>query len=117
MITVSSKTILARELGVSRGSLYYQLKQPDKDWQTKCAIELALRENRSYGHKRLATHLKMNRKKVLRVMKIYGIKPYRRRGKKWKQTKHISEIYPNLLLSEYPVYQNHIWVSDFTYLG
>ena len=114
---MSSKTILARELGVSRGCLYYRPKQPDKDWKTKCAIELALRDNPSYGHKRLAPHLHMNKKRVLRVMKIYGIKPYRRRGRKWKQTKNISAVYPNLLLTEYPMYANHIWVSDFTYLG
>lgn len=114
---MSSKTILARELGVSRGSLYYQPKQPDKDWQTKCAIELALRDNPSYGHKRLAPHLKMNKKKVRRVMKLYGIKPYRRRSQKWKQTKNLSAVYPNLLLTEYPKYPNHIWASDFTYLG
>ena len=47
---MSSKTILARELGVSRGCLYYRPKQPDKDWKTKCAIELALRDNPIYGH-------------------------------------------------------------------
>lgn len=40
---MSSKTILARELGVSRGCLYYRPKKPDKDWKTKYAIELALR--------------------------------------------------------------------------
>lgn len=114
---MSSKTILARELGISRGSLYYRKKQPDKDWLTKCAIELALREHPSYGHKRLAPHLGMNKKKILRIMKIYGIKPYRRRGRKWKHTKNISAVYPNLLLTEYPRYPHHIWASDFTYLG
>lgn len=114
---MSSKTILARELGISRGSLYYRQKQPDKDWLTKCAIELALREHPSYGHKRLAPHLCMNKKKVLRVMKLYGIKPYRRRSRKWKYTKNISAIYQNLLLTEEPRYPHHIWVSDFTYLG
>lgn len=108
---------MARELGISRGSLYYQSKKPNKDWQTKCAIELVLRENPSYGHKRLATCLKMNKKKVLRVMKIYGIKPYRRHCRKWKQAKHISAMYPNLLFTEYPSYKNHIWASDFTYLN
>jgi putative transposase len=112
----SIKTVLARELGISRGTLYYRPKKPDKDWQVKCTIEEALRENPGYGHKRLAIHLRMNRKKVLRVMKLFGIKPYRRHGRKWKKTKNISAVYPNLLLTEYPRYQNHIWASDFTYL-
>jgi len=110
------KTVLARELGISRGSLYYRPKKPDKDWKIKCLIEEALRDNPSYGHKRLAWHLGMNKKKVLRVMKIFGIKPYRRHVKKWKKTKNISAVYPNLLLTNQPEYENHIWVSDFTYL-
>lgn len=112
----SLKTTLAKELGVSRGSLYYKSKQEEKDWLVKCQIEEALRENPSYGHKRLAPHLRMNKKKVLRVMKKYGLKPYRRRGHEWKKTKNISVVYPNLLLTAYPSYPNHIWTSDFTYL-
>lgn len=49
-------------------------------------------------------------------MKIFGIKAYRRRGARWKKTKNIKVVYPNLLLTEYPSYENHIWVSDFTRL-
>lgn len=112
---ISQKTTLTKELGISRGSLYYKSKREEKDWQTKCLIEEALRDNPSYGHKRLAPHLHMNKKKVLRVMKKYGIKPYRR-GRKWKNTKGISEVFPNLLTT-YPSHPNHIWTSDFTYLS
>ena len=112
----SNQSVLARELGVSRASLYYKPKQPEKDWQTKVLIEEALRDNPSYGHKRLAIHLGINKKRILRVMKIYGIKPYRRHGKKYKKNKPVSAEYPNLLLSEYPQYENHIWAGDFTYL-
>jgi len=113
----SLKTTLAKELGVSRGSLYYKSKREEKDWLVKCKIEEALRDNPSYGHKRLAPHLHMNKKKVLRIMKKCGIKPYRRRGKKWKNTKSISETFPNLLLTNSPSYPNLIWTSDFTYLS
>jgi putative transposase len=114
--SLTTKTLRARELGVSRGMLYYKPKKPDKDWQIKCQIEKVLREHPSYGHRRLAIHLRMNKKKVLRVMKKFGIKAYRRRGRKWKKTKNVKVIYPNLLLTEYPIYPNHIWVSDFTYI-
>jgi len=114
--SLTTKTLRARELGVSRGTLYYRPKKPDKDWQIKCQIEEVLREHPSYGHRRLAIHLHMNKKKVLRVMNLFGIKAYRRRGRKWKKTKNIKVIYPNLLLTEYPSYENHIWVSDFTYI-
>ena len=58
----------------------------------------------------------MNRKPVKRVMNIFGIKAYRRRGRKWKKTKNIKVIYPNLLMTTYPLYENHIWVTDFTYI-
>ena len=112
----SLKATLARELGISRGSLYYKPKKPDKDWSVKVAIEEALREHPAYGHKRLALHLHMNKKKVLRVMKLYGIKPYRRHGRKWLYTKNTSAVYPNLLMTTFPTHENHIWVSDFTYL-
>jgi putative transposase len=50
-------------------------------------------------------------------MQLFGIKAYRRKCRKWKKTKNIKVIYPNLLLTEYPSYENHIWVSDFTRLG
>ena len=97
--------------------LYYRHKQPDKDWWLKQQIEIALREFPSYGHKRLAMHLKINKKRILRVMKLFGIKPYRRRGKKWKKVnKEYSEQFPNLLLTNCPSYPNHIWTSDFTYI-
>lgn len=110
------KALRARELGVARSTLYYKPKKPDKDWQLKCHIEEVLREHPSYGSPRIAIALKSNRKPIERVMKLFGIKAYRRRGKKWKKTKNIKVIYPNLLLTEHPSYENHIWVSDFTYL-
>ena len=114
----TSKALRARELGVSLRSLYYKPKKPDRDWQLKCRIEEVLRTpgKQSYGSRRIAQDLGMNRKKVKRVMNIFGIKAYRRRGRKWKKTKNIKVIYPNLLMMEYPSYENHIWVSDFTYI-
>jgi putative transposase len=110
------KTLRARELGVSRGMIYYQPKKPEKDWRLKCQIEEVLRKHPSYGSPRIALELKRNHKPIERVMKIFGIKAYRRRGKRWKKTKNIKIIYPNLLLNEYPSHPNHIWVSDFTYI-
>lgn len=114
--SLTPKALRARELGVSLRSLYYKPKKPDRDWALKCRIEEVLREHPSYGSRRIALHLTMNRKPVKRVMNIFGIKAYRRRGRKWRKTKNIKVIYPNLLLTEYPSYENHIWVSDFTYL-
>lgn len=108
------KALRARELGISRSTLYYHQKRPDKDWRLKCLVEEVLREHPSYGHRRIALHLQLNKKRIRRVMRLFGIKPYRRHGRKWKKTRNIKVIYPNLLLTEYPSYENHIWVSDFT---
>jgi len=113
----TTKALRARELGVSLRRFYYKTKKPDKDWQLKCQIEEVLREHPSYGSRRLAWHLHLNRKRIKRVMNIFGIKAYRRRGLKWKKTKNIKVIYPNLLLTTYPAYENHIWVADFTHVS
>jgi len=112
-----SKTALARQQGVSISSLYYRPKQPAKDWHLKNRIEAILVDNPSYGHKRLAVELCANKKRVLRVMKLFGLKPYRRRGRKWRKSKDNGCAYPNLLrLMSFPESRRTAWVSDFTYI-
>jgi putative transposase len=111
------KTLTSREVGTYREFLYYKPKKPDKDWALKCQIEEVLRIHPSYGSRRLALELQMNRKRLKRVMNLFGIKPYRRRGRKWKKTKNIKVIYPNLLMHTYPAYPNHIWTADFTHVN
>lgn len=111
------KSRLSLPVGLSRSTLYYHPKQPEKDWSLKCQIEEALHLHPSYGHKRLAIELKRNKKAVLRVMKLYGLQPYRRRGKKpFKINKPSGCIYPNLLLTNCPSYEHHISAADFTYI-
>lgn len=102
-------------VNISRTHQYYQHRQPAKDWQTKQLIEAALRDHPSYGHKRLARHLGINKKRVLRVMQKFGIKPYRRTAKKvYKRSK--DSVFPNLLMTEGPQGIGDIYASDFTYL-
>ena len=102
---------------ISRSSLYYKRKKPIEDWNTKQKIESVLHQHPSYGHKRIAIALKLNKKRIRRVMKIYGIKPYRRHRKPWKRLKtRIYDTFPNLLLITPLLEMNQIWVTDFTYL-
>ena len=112
----SNKSELARKLGVSRSSLYYQHKKEAQDWQLKAKMEEVLREHPSYGSRRLALHLKLNRKRLQRVMRRFGIKPYRRHGRKYLVTKRVPVIYANLLMTTVPSYSNHVWAADFTEL-
>lgn len=115
-----TKTEVAKRLGISRGMLYYQHKQPLIDDEIKHQIEAVLAENKAYGHKRIAPELKLNKKRILRVMKKFNIKPYRMRPKKPNKKededkaaeKDTSNIYKLLC----PVAPNIVWVSDFTYI-
>jgi putative transposase len=117
-----SKAKVAEMMNISRGTVYYEPKQPDKDWETKIQIEQVLHEHPSYGHKRIAMDSGINRKRVIRVMKLFGIKPYRRRAKKYEKNKDIksaSAVFDNLLLKQesFPDKPNLIWASDFTYIS
>lgn len=116
-----NKAQLAAIMGVSRESLYYRASQPDKDLWTKIQIEKVLHDHPSYGHRRIAEELKMNKKKILRVMNIFNIKSYRRRVKKHRKKDDLGQKpapYENLILEQesFPDKPNLIWVSDFTYL-
>lgn len=86
-----------------------------KDWNIKIRMEEELQQNPSYGSRRLADALDICREHAQRVMRKYGIRPYRRRGRKPKRVR-IKRIYPNLLLKLMPEYPNHIWATDFTEL-
>lgn len=114
-----TKKDLAKHLGISRSSLYYQPKQNSTDLKTKTLIKKVMSDHPSYGHRRIALELKMNRKKILRVMKKFGLKPYRRRTKKPVKPEDIGKeptIYQNLIKDIAPARPNLIWAGDFTYI-
>lgn len=51
-------------------------------------------------------------------MKLYGIKPYRRRGRRWRRVQSSGMVYSNLIHNlPIPDKPNLIWVSDFTYIS
>ncbi|MGH2612211.1 MAG: DDE-type integrase/transposase/recombinase, partial [Rhabdochlamydiaceae bacterium] len=115
-----TKTQIARRLGVSRQSLYYQKKQPGIDEEVRRQIEAVLTVHKAYGHKRIAPELKLNKKRILRVMKQYGIKPYRPHGrkpnKKEDRGKAEEKDGVNIYKLLCPIAPNVVWVSDFTYI-
>jgi len=112
------KTELARKLGISRGLLYYQPKLPAKDLKLKAKIEKVMRKHDAYGHRRIAWELKVNKKRVKRVMKLFDIKVKRQRKKpfKPKDINQTPSTIPNLVTGLSIETPNQVWVSDFTYL-
>lgn len=113
-----SKSELARRLGISRGSLYYEPSRPAADEVLRQEIEAVMREHPGYGHRRVATALKVNRKRVRRVMRLFGLKPARRAkaprkpgdiGKAAQSFGDITRVFS-------PVVPNVLWVSDFTFI-
>jgi transposase InsO family protein len=78
------------------------------------AIEGVLGEFPSYGHRRIAQALGRNKKCILRVMHLFGIKPYRRRGRKWRKTRTERVRYSNLLRLVTPSFAGCVWAADFT---
>lgn len=113
-----SKTELARRLGVSRSVLYYRPKLPAKDLALKADIETVMAAHKAYGHKRIADHLGVNKKRIRRVMRLFDLKVKRIRKKPFKPKDSGQEpaAIPNLILGLAVDSPNQVWVSDFTYL-
>ena len=69
---------MAKNLGIGRSSLYYKPLLPAKDIALKKEIEKVLKIHKAYGHKRIALHLGINKKRVLRVMKLFDLTPIKK---------------------------------------
>ncbi len=114
-----TKTGLAKQMGVSRQSLYYQPLKPVQDLTVKMEIEAVLSFHPAYGHRRVALELGINKKKALRVMKKFGLKPYKRRVKRPLKSGDLNRapaVYQNLIKCFCPIRPNVVWVADFTYI-
>lgn len=105
-------------MGLSKSAFYYVSRQAPKDWALKVRIEHVLREQPGYGYRRVALALKVNKKRTQRVMRLFGIKAYRRRGRRFRRARlTLTKRYANLLLGIMPSFPGHVWVSDFTELA
>lgn len=114
-----NKSRLALKLGIARSSLYYQSKKRKADETDKKNIGEVMDSNPSYGHKRIAVSLGMNRKKILRLMKKFNLKPKLMRKRGWIKNNDLrlpEAIYRNEIKNICPIVPNVAWAADFTYL-
>lgn len=119
MAKAKSKTALAKELGISRSALYYKPKKSTSDEELKNKIMAVMVEHSAYGHRRIAWTLGVNKKAVIRIMKLHRLKPKIRRG--WHPAKPDDLGRPetrveNILKLICPIRPNVVWAGDFTYL-
>lgn len=114
-----NKTRLAKKLGIARSTLYYRSKKRSGDEAARRLIEDVMLSNPSYGHKRVALALKMNRKKISRLMRKYGLKPRIRRFKRLTKPGDLSKpaaLYDNIVYKLCPLQADIAWAGDFTYI-
>jgi len=114
-----NKTKLAKRLGISRSSLYYKHKRPAIDIEIKDQIESVMVDHPDYGHKRVAFELKLNHKRILRVMNKFGIKPYKKKARKPSKKDDLNKPpsqYPNLIKDMVINKPDLVWITDFTYI-
>lgn len=115
---VVNKSALARELQVSRSSIYYVPRMELRDQQLKEQILSVLEEHPFYGYRRIALHLERNEKPVQRVMNLFKIRPIMRKAKRpFKPEDRGQEPsgYCNYLKHLCPILEGVLWASDFTY--
>lgn len=109
---------LAFHLHIPHATLYHKQKQQEKDEMMKDQILEVLSLHPAYGHRRIALALGLGKRMVRRVMRLYGIKPYKRMGRwrKRRDERRIPAPFENLIKRICPIQPSIIWVSDFTYL-
>lgn len=114
---MANKSKALQLLQIPKSTFYYQSVKDEKNMELRDRIEKVMSDNPSYGHRRIAWQLKINKKRIKRVMKKFGLKPAQGRKKPRKSKPEAGlEASPNLLVGGLPWFKNHIWATDFTYI-
>jgi putative transposase len=94
--------------------------QESSPWKQK--IENVLMVTPCYGYRKVTHALKrtgeiVNHKKIMRIMRETGLKQKKRRFKpRTTDSRHSLRVFPNFIKEIIPLYPNHIWVTDITYV-
>lgn len=129
-VDIGFQTKVARFLGIDRTNCYKRSKTTHKDAELVAQIKNVWLTHPSYGHRRLADELRINKKRVRRVMRIYGLS-VPNAPKKFKKADKGLKLAPANLLKDHKAiavdgseivvaalvasYPHHIWAEDFTY--
>ncbi len=112
-------------LDISKRTYYKYRNAEDKDYYDYLIIKEIFDESKgTYGYRRITEGLLIkygvifNSKKVLRIMRKYGLKPKYARKKQNQAYKRIEEnVKPNLINRKFYVDElNKVWTTDITYL-
>jgi len=115
-----SPSLISQSLGIPKRSLFNpKPKQSETDLILKDQILKVLELNPSYGHRRIAMALKVGKKRTRRVMRLFNIKPYKRKGRwiKKKDYGNPDSGYSNLIKGSCPARPNVVFAGDFTRLS
>lgn len=108
-------------MNINRKNIYHQSIKDMNDQTVRSNIEDIFITHPAYGHRRLALELRLNHKKVLRIMHKFNLKPPRL----WYQKKFITKSDPAYLISYTNLLTNvdlntikigDVWSSDLTYI-
>jgi putative transposase len=110
-------------LRLSRSTYYYQPVQTDES-ELETAIEEIAGQYPTYGSRRVTHqlrrapyHMRVNRKRVRRIMAQKGLLwPLKLRKKHTTDSKHPYPRYPNLVKDLEIVRPDQVWASDITYV-
>ena len=117
----TNKKLIATCMQINHKNIYHPHRMLTRDLVVKDAIVKNFDINPAYGHRRLAMDLNMNKKKILRVMHAFNLKPPRL----WYQKKYITQTQPQFqdqyinLLKDISITSYHVgdlWSSDLTYI-
>jgi len=106
----------AELLTINRSSLYYRpVAVSLAELNLRRQIDELYTRNPYYGSRKIARVLKVNRKKVQRLMREMGIQAIYP-GPNLSRRNHKQSVYPYLLNNVTVSYPNHVWGIDITYI-
>lgn len=101
---------------MNRKNIYRTSVREAKDKKLQEDIATVHEKHPAYGHRRLAWELQINHKRMLRVMKKYGIKPPRRKANQYCTRSTSHHTYTNLIKEYQPTVMHELWCSDVSFL-